>query len=98
MCAKKVKRIKALMQKTTGVLLQALPIPKRIWIDISMDFITGLPVVKNKSVIVVAMDRLSKYYHRSGFVHSRLHSGNNGRNFHISGTEFTRISSDVKSG
>jgi hypothetical protein len=43
--------------------LQPLPIPPDIWKDISMEFITGLPKLGNKSVIMVVVDRLSKYAH-----------------------------------
>jgi hypothetical protein len=41
--------------------LQSLSIPPTIWWDISMDFITGIPKLGNKSVIMVVVDRLSKY-------------------------------------
>lgn len=40
-----------------------------IWTDISMDFIVGLPKVGNKSVIMVVVDRISKYSHFSALMH-----------------------------
>jgi hypothetical protein len=49
--------------------LQPLSIPPAIWKDISMDFITGLPKSGNKSVIMVVVDRLSKYAHFCALQH-----------------------------
>jgi hypothetical protein len=40
--------------------LKPLPIPDRVWSEISMDFITKLPVSEGCSNIVVVTDRLSK--------------------------------------
>jgi hypothetical protein len=51
------QRNKGEMVKIPGA-LQPLPIPRQIWIDISMDFIVGLPKVGTKSFIMVVVDCL----------------------------------------
>jgi hypothetical protein len=48
--------------KTLG-LLQPLSIPSQCWEEVSMDFITWLPKSEGKSVIMVIVDRLTKYTH-----------------------------------
>ena len=40
-----------------------LSITSQRWEEISIDFITGLPNSKGKSVIMVVVDRLTKYAH-----------------------------------
>nr|GEU50021.1 reverse transcriptase [Tanacetum cinerariifolium] len=44
-------------------LIKPFPIPKRIWKEISMDFIEKFPTSHRKSVIMVVVDMLSKYAH-----------------------------------
>jgi hypothetical protein len=53
----KVETIKTLR------LLQPLSIPSQLWEEVSMDFVTGLPKSEGKSVIMVIVDRLTKYAH-----------------------------------
>jgi Integrase core domain len=44
-------------------LLQPIPVPKGPWFVISMDFISGLPKSMGKDVLLVVIDKFTKYGH-----------------------------------
>jgi hypothetical protein len=56
------QQVKHELCKYPGLILP-LPIPKKTWSDISMDFIEALPKSNGYSVILVIVDRLTKYSH-----------------------------------
>ncbi|GER45812.1 polyprotein [Striga asiatica] len=63
------QRVKADSRRPGG-LLQPLPVPERIWEDITMDFIEGLPMSNGFIGLMVVVDRLTKYAHFIPLTHT----------------------------
>ena len=56
------QRMKNRTEKVAGK-LKLGEVPEKLWIHISVDFITKLPIVAEKNAILVVCDRLSKITH-----------------------------------
>lgn len=50
-------------------LLQLIPLPNHAWEGVSMDFVEGLPRSRGKDVILVVVDKLTKYCHLITLTH-----------------------------
>ncbi|KAF8054126.1 hypothetical protein N665_1346s0001 [Sinapis alba] len=63
LCARCIVCLKAKSRLHPHGLYMPLPIPDLPWVDISMDFVLGLPKIRNKDSIFVVVDRFSKMAH-----------------------------------
>lgn len=60
--------------KKLAGLLHPLPIPSAIWEDLSLNFITGLPLSNGYTTIMVVVDRYSKGIHLALFHRTSRHT------------------------
>ena len=62
---KKCDACQRLKAKTCNVarLLQPLLIIDKTWLDVGMDFVEGLPKSQSKDMVLVVVDRLTKFVH-----------------------------------
>lgn len=68
LCCEVCQRIKVEATKAAG-LLQPFPILNKPWFHINMGFIEGLPKSHGYEVILMAIDRLTKFVHFSPLSH-----------------------------
>ncbi|XP_053335404.1 stimulated by retinoic acid gene 6 protein-like [Clarias gariepinus] len=66
-------RAKTTNQPTPGE-LQPLPVPRRPWTHIAVDFITGLPASEEKTTIMTIVDRFSKALPAALRIHPVFHT------------------------
>lgn len=57
-----IKQIKFSAQAPAG-LLQSLLIPTKVWDDLTMDFVVGLPLSHDHTILLIVVDRLTKFEH-----------------------------------
>jgi hypothetical protein len=50
-------------------LLESLPVPNNAWEVITVDFVTGLPKSCGKDVLMVVIDKFTKYCHLITLTH-----------------------------
>lgn len=60
--------VKATVACLAAAFFWPLPIPKKVWDEITMDFVTHLPMSWGHSIVWVICDRLTKYMHFIGLL------------------------------